>query len=72
MYVSIKYYKGKLGGYHGGSYTYFTKLELRPGMEVIAPTAKEPRQRGLVMAVRMPKPEFECREITELWTPEEK
>ena len=64
MYVSVRYYKSG-GFYAGNEYTYETKLKLVPGDKVIAPTAKEPRQRGLVERVNLPKPAFFCREIAE-------
>lgn len=68
MYCNVMYYKGQLGGYHGNAYTYQTKLPLKTGDKVIAPTMKEPRQRGIVTAVNVAKPKFPCKEITELDT----
>ena len=65
MFVNIKYYKGNLEGYHGGKYTYRTKLPLKVGDKVIAPTLKEPTQRGIVVEVNVAEPYFDCREITE-------
>lgn len=65
MFVSVKYFKTNLGGYHGAEYTYRTDLPLVPGDQVIAPTYKEPRTRGLVMAVGLPEPPYQCRVIDE-------
>ena len=39
--------------------------QLVQGDLVIAPTAKNPRQRALVKEINLPKPAFVCREITE-------
>lgn len=63
IYVTVQYYKG---GYYGGAhYTYKTALPLAPEDKVIAPTAKEPRQRAIVKAINVPAPSFPCKEITE-------
>ena len=63
-YCKIKYRKA--GGFYAGlEYTYQTRLPLMTGDKVIAPTAKEPRQRGIVTAVNVPEPGFACRSITE-------
>lgn len=67
MYVKVKYYKGELEGYHGREYVYRTSLPLKPGDQVIAPTAKEARQRGLVTGTVTEIPAFACKEITEYW-----
>ena len=64
MYVKVQYYKGG-GFYSGGHYAYLTKLPLEVGDKVIAPTAKEPRQRAIVTQVCVEPPAFECRVIEE-------
>lgn len=51
-------------------YTYKTRLDLRLGQKVFAPTYKSPTQRATVTAVNCPEPGFKCREITEV-VPEE-
>ncbi len=51
-------------------YTYKTRLDLRLGQKVLAPTYKSPTQRATVTAVNCPEPGFKCREITEV-VPEE-
>ena len=52
------------------AYTYKTRLDLRLGQKVFAPTYKSPTQRATVVAVNCPEPGFKCREITEV-VPEE-
>lgn len=64
MYVKVQYYKGN-GIYGGAAYTYETKLALEQTDKVIAPTAKEPRQRAIVTLCGVDKPAFACKEITE-------
>lgn len=64
MFVKVMYLKDN-GYYSGGGYAYSTKLPLVQGDLVIAPTAKNPRQRALVKEINLPKPTFVCREITE-------
>lgn len=51
-------------------YTYKTRLDLRLGQKVFAPTYKSPTQRATVTAVNCPEPGFKCRDITEV-VPEE-
>ena len=51
MFVKVMYLKEN-GYYSGGGYAYSTKLPLVQGDLVIAPTAKNPRQRALVNAHR--------------------
>ena len=63
IYVTVQYYKG--GFYGGNHYTYKTALPLAPADKVIAPTAKEPRQRAIVKEINVPAPSFPCKEITE-------
>ena len=50
MYVKVQYYKSG-GFYAGGKYAYTTRLPLEIGDKVIAPTAKEDRQRAIVTEV---------------------
>lgn len=64
MFVKVMYLKEN-GYYSGCGYAYSTKLPLVQGDLVIAPTAKNPRQRALVKEINLPKPAFVCREITE-------
>lgn len=64
MFVKVMYLKDN-GYYSGSGYAYSTKLPLVQGDLVIAPTAKNPRQRALVKEINLPKPAFVCREITE-------
>lgn len=64
MYVAVKYYKG--GGFYAGrEYVYHTELLLCEGDKVIAPTAREERQRAIVTDICIDQPGFQCREITE-------
>lgn len=63
IHVSVKYWKS---GFYGGSeYAYKTALPLAPNDKVIAPTAKEPRQRAIVTKINVAAPSFPCKEITE-------
>lgn len=64
MYVAVRYYKGN-GIYAGPRYVYHTGLLLIKGDKVIAPTAREERQRAIVTEVCVEPPDFACREITE-------
>lgn len=64
MYVKVQYYKSG-GFYAGGRYAYLTRLPLEIGDKVIAPTAKEERQKAIVTDVCVEPPAFPCREITE-------
>lgn len=54
----------------GKSYTYKTKLDLRLGQKVYAPTYKSDRSEAVVVAVNCPDPGFRCKEIVEVM-PEE-
>ena len=65
MFVTVRYYKPLIGAYAGNDYTYETQMALVRGDKVIAPTAKEPRNRAIVTAVNVEAPEFACKEITE-------
>ena len=65
MFVSIMYYKTPANVYAGKEYTYETDLPLQIGDKVITPTAKEPRQRGIVTMLNVAQPGFDCRKITE-------
>lgn len=51
-------------------YTYRTRLDLRLGQKVYAPTYRNPRQVATVTAVNCPEPSFACKEIKEVM-PEE-
>lgn len=62
MYVKVMYYKDESNGYGGREYTYTTLLALKEGDKVIAPTAKEPRQKALVTEINVP-----VEEIDEAW-----
>lgn len=64
MYVAVRYYKGN-GIYAGREYGYHTGMLLVEGDKVIAPTAKEPRQRAIVTRICIDPPGFACKEITE-------
>lgn len=55
---------------NGRAYTYKTKLDLRLGQKVIAPTYRNSRQTATVTAVNCQNPQFKCKEITEV-APEE-
>lgn len=61
MFVSIKYNKG--GFYAGNAYTYESLLPLEVGDRVIAPTANDPFQRGIVVETNIPRPSFPCKSI---------
>lgn len=64
MYVAVKYYKGN-GIYAGREYVYHSDILLCVGDKVIAPTAKEARQRAIVTDICIDAPGFRCREIEE-------
>ena len=66
MFVAIKYYKG--GFYAGREYTYETKLPLNVGDKVITPTVSDPEQRGIVTAINIKEPSFQCRTISTYYT----
>lgn len=66
MFVAIKYYKG--GFYGGREYTYETNLPLNVGDKVITPTVSDPEQRGIVTAINVRKPDFQCRIIDTYYT----
>lgn len=56
MLVRVKYWKGGvLNGYAGFPYTYRTNLPLNVGDVVVAPTAKEPMQRAIVVETNVPE-----------------
>lgn len=55
MICKVKYWKGELlNGYAGREYTYLSDLPLRVGDKVVAPTAKEPMQKAIVVATNLP------------------
>ena len=74
MFVGIWYLKTPANVYVGRNgakteaescYIYETDLPLQIGDKVITPTAKEPRQRGIVTMLNVAQPGFDCRKITE-------
>lgn len=52
------------------TYTYKTRLDLRLGQRVYAPTYRSDRSEAVVTAINCPDPGFKCREIVEVM-PEE-
>ena len=68
-YVEVKYTASD-GVTTGKTYTYKTKLDLRLGQKVYAPTYKSDRSEAVVVAVNCPDPGFRCKEIVEVM-PEE-
>lgn len=68
-YVEVKYAASD-GVTTGKTYTYKTKLDLRLGQKVYAPTYKSDRSEAVVVAVNCPEPPFKCKEIVEVM-PEE-
>lgn len=68
-YVEVKYTTND-GVTGGRAYTYKTKLNLRLGQKVYAPTYKSDRSEAVVVAVNCPEPPFKCKEIVEVM-PEE-
>lgn len=68
-YVEVKYTASD-GVTTGKTYTYKTKLNLRLGQKVYAPTYKSDRSEAVVVSVNCPEPSFKCKEIVEVM-PEE-
>lgn len=68
-YVEVKYTTND-GVTGSKTYTYKTKLDLRLGQKVYAPTYKSDRSEAVVVSVNCPEPGFRCKEITEVM-PEE-
>lgn len=68
-YVEVKYTASD-GVTTGKTYTYKTKLNLRLGQKVYAPTYKSDRSEAVVVSVNCPEPGFKCKEIVEVM-PEE-
>nr|DAG69063.1 MAG TPA: protein of unknown function DUF4772 [Caudoviricetes sp.] len=60
MLVNVRYYKPKLNGYCGNSFTYRTKLPLVPGNKVLAPT-QGGDQRALVVEADVPESRVDMR-----------
>lgn len=60
MLVNVRYYKPKLNGYCGNSFTYRTKLPLVPGNKVLAPT-QGGDQRALVVETEVPENRVDTR-----------
>lgn len=69
-YYEVQYKQGE-NAWSERAYTYFSKLDLRLGQKVYAPTYKNPRQEARVCAVNVPEPGFPCKEITEIMTEED-
>ena len=53
--VKVQYFKPHYDGYAGVAYSYRTDLPLKVGDKVIAPTAKDPNQRAIVVQVGLPE-----------------
>ena len=70
-YVEVKYTASD-GVTTGKTYTYKTKLNLRLGQKVYAPTSKSDRSEAVVVSVNCPEPGFKCKEITEVMPEEAK
>ena len=70
-YVEVKYTASD-GVTTGKTYTYKTKLNLRLGQKVYAPTYKSDRSEAVVVSVNCPEPGFKCKEITEVMPEEAK
>lgn len=68
-YVEVKYLNSD-GTQSARAYTYFSNLDLKLKQKVYAPTARNPKQEAMVVAVNCPEPPFPCKEITEIM-PEE-
>lgn len=68
-YVEVKYTASD-GVTGGRNYTYKTRLDLRLGQKVYAPTYRSDRSEAVVVAVNCPDPGFKCKEIVEVM-PEE-
>ena len=68
-YVEVRYIASD-GVTGGKTYTYKTKLDLRLGQKVYAPTYKSDRSEAVVVSVNCPEPSFKCKEIVEVM-PEE-
>lgn len=67
-YVEVVY--DDSNGVTNRPYTYKTRLDLRLGQKVFAPTYRSPSQKATVTAVNCPEPIFRCKEIVEV-VPEE-
>lgn len=70
MFVGVGYWDDVRSGYKAAAYIYNTALDLRVGDEIIAPTKKNPAQRGIVTCINQPQPSFPVKEITEYYTKE--
>lgn len=67
MYVSVFYREDASEGYRAGrAYTYETDLPLKPLDKVIAPTAKNPEQRAMVVDIDLPEPPFPCKKVEKM------
>ena len=54
MLVNVRYFKPRLNGFCGNAFTYRTKLPLKVGSRVIAPT-RGGDQRAIVVETEMPE-----------------
>ena len=66
MFIKVIYYQMGLRGYASGEYLYLTKLPLKPGDKVIAPTTKNANQKALVTRVNIPKDEIPLNYLTRI------
>lgn len=69
-YYEVQYKQGE-NEWSQRAYTYYSRLDLKLGQKVYAPTVKNPRQEARVFAVNCPKPNFPCKEIVEVMTEED-
>lgn len=74
MFVSVVYYKeAPINGFAGAKYTYETHLPLKEGDKVAAPVKNRKMgcyddKKALVIDVDIPKPDFPCSVITQMWS----
>ena len=64
-FVEIRYTTSD-GVNNGKTYSYKTRLDLRLGQRVYAPTYRSDKSEAVVTAINCPDPGFKCREITEV------
>lgn len=53
--VRVRFYKPEIDAYAGRQYTYRTTLPLKENDRVLAPTANDPAQKAVVVAVGLPE-----------------
>lgn len=64
MFIGVQYV-GDDGEAKGRTYTYYTEMDLEENELVEAPVGPFARpQRAIVVAVDLPEPSFDCKEIT--------